>query len=428
MVVALESWRRFVMSDAWRIWLDQNDLFRVERTVQRWNWKETKVKQWQRREMIFNLTDRCGNNEWISDEILFEFDWWGIQEFKRERQREDDWIEWKEYLWSPRLDAMLIDNHWWLVQFELEMNLIWHWSMMVNVWRFDVDFVFDEEMMRDEVILTNIFTPNRSMEIEVMKWHNEFDWRLIRFHLNGHWIGVEYETFGCRKKWRKVDLIKLLNGIDCPAKGWSRGFVTIHRCCSTFLLFNGRDSIRRSVGQNDSRRNSIECRTIVDVTCAEWKSGGWLMMEFVFFERIFDWFAALHDCCSTSLDRWYLSLSQFKLTIRTACNWKGNTTRWTFQNEMKLENIWRFESLDRTLLSSTVAEIVEDFVSRHQIILHYLNVLGEDGLVHRPGFNGMNIGISISTNECFKRKFRARALNDERKRRWFCITSRRKSK
>ena len=115
-------------------------------------------------------------------------------------EREDYWVEWKEFLWSHRLNSTLIDTHWWLVKFELGMKLVWQWPMVANVWRFDVDFVFEEDMTRDEVIFREIFNHNRSIEIEVMKWHHEVNWETIPFHLNSdHYIDLL--TINCELEW-----------------------------------------------------------------------------------------------------------------------------------------------------------------------------------------------------------------------------------
>ena len=89
--------------------------------------------------------------------------------------------------------------------------------MLFNVWTFDVDFVFDEEMRR--VRPGNNWIPsqwsllwsgNNQSWIEMNRRFFHWSWR---WRWQSH-IGTEDETFDCRKKWRDVHLIKLLDMIE----------------------------------------------------------------------------------------------------------------------------------------------------------------------------------------------------------------------
>ena len=108
--------------------------------------------------------------------------------------------------------------------------------MLFNFWRFDVDFVFDEDM-------TRVRLGNNSIASQwslFWSWDNqswiEMDRRIFRSSWRRRWwwrspIGTEYETFDCRGKWRDVHLIKLLDLLDClrmddrrsrmPLSSWS---------------------------------------------------------------------------------------------------------------------------------------------------------------------------------------------------------------
>ena len=87
---------------------------------------------------------------------------------KREREREEDSIQWKEYFWSPRFNPMLKDNHCWSIMFELEMK------------------------SSGDTFPLRIDQMTRRVRVGT---HSIVDWR---------WWS------------RKVDLIKLLDAIGCP--------------------------------------------------------------------------------------------------------------------------------------------------------------------------------------------------------------------